>query len=140
MAVAVFNLANFQARYPQFNAVSPTRLAALFVEAGLYLSNTDCSPIQDLGRRGMLLNMLVAHISSLSGDLSADGQAQPVGRVSQASEGTVSASFEMNAPTPGTGPWFQQTTYGAAFWAATANLRGMRYRPRPTDPNQGRRW
>jgi hypothetical protein len=88
----------------------------------------------------MLLNMLVAHISSLSGDLSADGQAQPVGRVSQAAEGTVSASFEGVPPTPGTGAWFQQTQYGAAFWQATASLRGMRYRSRPTDPNQGRRW
>jgi hypothetical protein len=140
MAVAVFNLANFQARYPQFSAVSPTRLGVLFLEAGLYLSNSDSSPVRDVTRRGTLLNMLVAHISFLAGDLSADGQAQPVGRVSQASEGTVSASFEGVPPTPGTGAWFQQTQYGAAFWQATANLRGMRYRARPTDPNQGRRW
>ena len=132
MAVAVFNYAIFAARYPEFAAVSPTRLGALFLEAGMYLSNCDSSPVQSITRRGVLLNMLTAHISFLAGDLSADGQARPVGRVSQASEGTVSATFEMNAPTPGSGPWFAQSTYGAAFWQATTSLRGMRYRPRPT--------
>lgn len=129
MAVAVFNPTLFKARYPEFAAVSNDILAALFVEAGLYLSNTDCSPVQNIVRRGVLLNMLTAHIGFIGGLLSADGQARPVGRVSQAGEGTVSASFEMNAPTPGTGPWFAQSAYGSAFWAATTSLRGMRYVP-----------
>jgi hypothetical protein len=143
MAVAVFNLANFLGRYPEFvpvNAANPTRLPALFLEAGLYLSNCDSSPVWDITRRGLLLNMITAHISYINGDLNADGQPRPVGRVSQASEGTVSASFEGVPPTPGTGAWFQQSQYGAAFWQATASLRGMRYRIRPTNPNQGRRW
>lgn len=133
MAVAVFNSADFLARYPEFSAVSQTRLAALFGEAGLlYLNNTDCSPVQDITRRTTLLYMLTAHISYISGDLSADGQARPVGRVSQAAEGSVSATFEGVPPTPGTGAWFQQSQYGAAFWQATTNLRGFRYIPRCT--------
>lgn len=130
MAVAVFNLTQFLGRYPEFtalNTANPARLPALFQEAGLYLSNTDCSPVSDVVRRGLLLNMLTAHISFLGGDLSADGQARPVGRMSQASEGSVSASFEGVTPTPGTGPWFAQTQYGAAFWQATSSLRGARY-------------
>jgi hypothetical protein len=127
MAVAVFNSALFKARYPEFAAVSNTVLTALFAVAGLYLSNTDWSPVQDIVRRGVLLNMLTAHIGFIGGLLSADGQARPVGRVSQAGEGTVWASFEMNPPTPGTGPWFAQSQYGAAFWQATTSLRGMRY-------------
>lgn len=132
MAVAVFNSANFLARYPEFSAVSPTRLAVLFGEAGLYLNNTDCSPVSDITRRTTLLYMLTAHISYLAGDLSADGQARPVGRVSQAAEGSVNATFEGVPPTPGTGAWFQQSQYGAAFWQATTSLRGFRYSPRPT--------
>jgi len=139
MSVAVFNLANFQARYPEFSAASPTVLGVLFTEAGLYLSNTDCSPVQDITRRGVLLNMLTAHIAFIGGLLNADGQPRPVGRVSQAGEGTVSASFEGVPPTPGTGAWFQQSQYGAAFWQATTGVRGMRYSPRPTQVNQ-RRW
>lgn len=132
MAIAVFNSTLFLTRYPEFAAVSTVGLTALFSEAGLYLSNTDSSPVQDITRRGILLNMLTAHIAFLSGLLTADGQPKPVGRVSQAAEGTVSASFEGVPPTPGTGAWFMQSQYGAAFWQATTGLRGMRYIPRPT--------
>lgn len=130
MAVAVFNLGQFLGRYPEFtalNTANPNRLPALFPEAGLYLDNTDCSPVNDVTRRLLLLNMLTAHISYINGDLSADGQVRPVGRMSQATEGSVSASFEGVTPTPGTGAWFQQSQYGAAFWQATSGLRGARY-------------
>jgi hypothetical protein len=132
MAIAVFDPTQFLARYPEFSAVSITKLQAYFLEAGLYLNNTDCSPLCDVVRRGLLLNMLVAHISKLGGDLSADGQAMPVGRMSQAGEGTVSASFEYSTQTPGSKAWFDQTQYGAAFWQATVSLRSFRYSPRPT--------
>lgn len=136
MAVAVFNLADFLIRYPQFSAVSPAKLAAYFADAGiLYLTNTDCSPVRNVAKRTLLLYMLTAHQSELNGDLTADGQSKPVGRISQAAEGSVSASFEMNPPTAGSGPWFAQTQPGAAFWQATSSLRGFRYSPRPTNPN-----
>ncbi len=136
MAIAVFDYALFVARYPQFANVSPTSLAAYFVEAGLYLNNTDCSPVCDVNVRGVLLNMLVAHISFLNGDLSADKQAQPVGRISQAAEGSVSAALDYTPATLASGAWFNQTQYGAAFWQATAKYRSARYRPRPTNYGQ----
>jgi hypothetical protein len=127
VGIAVFNLGVFLARYPEFANVSPSKLASYFVEAGLYLSNQCNSPVQDVPTRLLLLNMLVAHLSYIAGDLSADGQARPVGRVSQAGEGSVSASFDWNQLTPGSGPWFNQTQYGASFWQATSSLRGFRY-------------
>jgi hypothetical protein len=129
LAVAVFNYAQFIARYPEFANVNQARLGVLFVEAGFYLPNTDCSPVSDVNLRGALLNMLTAHISFMAGDLSADGQPRPVGRMSQAAEGSVSAGFDYMAPEPGSGPWYQQSQYGAAFWGATMNLRGARYVP-----------
>jgi hypothetical protein len=135
MAVVIFDPIAFRLRYPEFNAVSNMALNAYFNEATLYLSNSDCSPVQDHTRRAMLLNMLTAHVGFLGGALSTDGQARPVGRVSQATEGSVSATFEGVPPTPGTGAYFQQSQYGASFWQATASLRGMMYRPRPTNIN-----
>lgn len=138
MAVAVFNYAQFIIRYPQFANVSQPTLQAYFVEAGLYLNNTDCSPVQDVNKRGLLLNMLTAHIAQLNGALTADGQAPPVGRISSAAEGSVSASLEYTPPTLGSGAWFNQTPYGAQFWQATAYLRSARYRARPTYYGQGR--
>lgn len=137
--VAVWNPGLFLARYPEFTASynSNTGLySSLFDEAGFYLNNCPTSPVQNVTRRGLLLNMLVAHIAFLGGALNADGQARPVGRISAAAEGSVSASFEFAPPTPGTAAWFNQSQYGAAFWAATSNLRSMRYvRGLPGVPN-----
>jgi hypothetical protein len=130
MPSVVFDPGAFQARYPEFLNVDTRLLSEYFTEATLYLSNADNSPVQDLTRRAMLLNMLTAHIGALGGALRADGTPAPVGRVSQGSQGSVSASFEYK--TPGTHSWFSQTQYGAAFWQATLNLRRFQYVARPT--------
>jgi hypothetical protein len=132
MAVVTFSAAAFKARYAEFSEVSDPALEGFFADAGLYLSNSDASPVQDVTRRTSLLWMLTAHLAYLGGALSADGMPRPVGRVSQASEGSVSASFDDVAATPGSGAWFRQTQYGAAFWQATSSLRGFRYVPCPT--------
>lgn len=133
MGIAVFNLGDFLVRYPAFSNVSPAALAAYFSDAGiLYLNNTSRSPVRNVARRTLLLYMLVAHLSYMNGDLSADGQARPVGRVSQAAEGSVSASFDYTAPTDGSGAWFKQSEYGANFWQATSALRGFKYFPQIT--------
>ena len=130
MAAVVFDPTAFKARYPEFAAVADATLTACFNEAGLYLSNADNSPVQNITRRVTLFNMLTAHVAYLGGLLSADGMPRPVGRVSQAGEGSVSAAFE--GPPPGSAQWFQQSQYGASFWAATSSLRGFRYIARPT--------
>lgn len=133
--IAVFNPATFVGRYPEFTAAynaNPTLFASMFAEAGLYLNNTDCSVVQDVNLRGVLLNMLTAHIAFLSGVLTADGQPRPVGRVSAANEGAVGATFDFTPATPGSGPWFNQSAYGAAFWQATTCYRGMKYFAQPT--------
>jgi len=130
MPAVTFDVAKFRARYPEFTAVPTPQLQTYFDEAALlYLANAD-APVANEAKRLLMFNMLVAHIGFLSGALAADGMARPVGRVSQAGEGSVSASFE--DLTPGSGAWFQQSQYGAAFWRATNNLRGFRYIPQPT--------
>ena len=130
MTAVVFNPAAFKARYPEFTAVADLSLTACFDEAELYLSNADNSPVQNLNRRAILLNMLTAHVAYIGGLLSADSMPRPVGRLSQASEGSVSAAFENLAP--GSASWFQQSQYGAAVWQATTSLRGFRYVAQPT--------
>ena len=135
MSVAVFNPGAFIARYPEFTTAynaNPALFASMFAEAGLYLNNTDCSVVQDVNLRGVLLNMLTAHIAFIGGVLTADGQPRPVGRVSAANEGAVGATFDYPATTPGSGPWFAQSQYGIAFWQATTCYRGMHYSPQPT--------
>lgn len=117
MASVVFNYANFLARYPEFTGTSEATLSLYFGDATLYLNNGDASPVQNIVDRTRLLYMLVAHIAALGN--------RPVGRVTSGSEGSVSASFEYNAP--GSAAWFAQTQYGAAYWQATLRYRSFRY-------------
>ena len=133
MAIVAFDAGRFKQRYPEFAAVSDAYLSACFNEAGLYLSNTDCSIVQDVTRREILLWMLTAHIAYLSGALNPGGIAGgpvPVGRTSSATEGSVSVSFDYSDA--GTPAWYQQSQWGIAFWQATLSLRMFRYRPRAT--------
>lgn len=124
MAVAAFNFAAWVARYPEFGAVSTDLAALFFAEATLYLDNSDTSPVEDVARRLILLNMLTAHVAALAGASGRD--AGSVGRVSSASEGSVSISLDAGA-LPGSAAWYQQTSYGLSFWHATKNLRSATY-------------
>lgn len=129
MAAVVFVPAAFKAAYPEFGAVPDATLNAYFLRSQLFLVNEDC-PVQDEAKRLQLYWLLVAHIAQLSGALNPGGVPGPVGRTSSATEGSVSVSLEFNAAMGAS--WFVQTSYGAAFWQATAYLRSFRYVARPT--------
>jgi len=78
--------------FPEFTQVDPNKLQAYFTGlATLYLSNSPNSPVRDLTRRLTLLNMLVAHISYLKGDLDAVAIAPA----------PASATLNVAAPTAG---------------------------------------
>ncbi|QDB73893.1 virion structural protein [Aeromonas phage 4_D05] len=129
MAAVVFNPAAFKAAYPEFGAVLDATLNAYFLRSQLFLVNEDC-PVQDEAKRLQLYWLLVAHIAQLSGALNPGGVPGPVGRTSSATEGSVSVSLEYHASMGAS--WFTQTSYGAAFWQATAYLRSFRYVARLT--------
>jgi hypothetical protein len=126
MAVVAFDIVAFRARYPEFASVPDATLVAYFSEAGLYLNNTDTSLVTDTGIRSTLLNMLTAHIAALNSGVNGQAPSDIVGRVSQASEGSVSVSADMGVVT-GSAAWFLQTKYGAAYWQASAAFRTFRY-------------
>lgn len=128
MAAVVFNYQNWVARYPEFkDSVNSVLAQQYFNEAQLYCDNTDCSPVRDDsagGQRATFLNMLTAHIAALNAVVNGQAPSPLVGRISNASEGSVSVATENNYP-PGTAQWFQQTKYGSAFYAASAQFRTM---------------
>lgn len=135
MAVVTFDSAAFVARYPEFSSISTPTLQSYFDEAGsLYLDNSNASPVADTTRRSILLNMLVAHLAALNSGVNGNAAQDGVGRVDQASQGSVSAHLDMG-PTTNAQAWFMQTKYGASFWQATASYRTMQYQvkqPQPT--------
>lgn len=136
MGVVVFDVARFRVRYPEFATLPDVLLQDYFDESTLYLNNTECSPVSDLTRRALLLNMVLAHIAKLYGGEGGQAASPLVGRISSATEGSVSVSTDMGA-VPGTAAWFMQTKYGASYWQATVNLRSFRYIPGRSLPARG---
>ena len=129
MAVVTFDPVGFLARYPEFVSVNQATLQAYFNEATLYLNNTDASLVTDGsagGQRAMLLNMATAHITAINATVNGVAPSPLVGRIDQASEGSVSVHADMG-PVANSQAWWVQTKYGAAFWAASASYRTMRY-------------
>jgi len=126
MGIVTFDYPKWLVRYPEFtDKVLDARAQSYFDEAAaLYLNNSEGSPVSDVDRRAVLLNMLVAHIAALNGE----GSSGLVGRITSATEGSVSVSADYGTQ-PGTAAWFLQTKYGAAFWQATQSLRTFRYVP-----------
>ncbi|MDE2442353.1 MAG: DUF4054 domain-containing protein [Betaproteobacteria bacterium] len=128
MAVFSFSYATWAARYPALTAGVDTVLAsALFAEACLYCDNTDASPVSDVAIRGIILNAIVAHIATLEGAANGGSASGLVGRVSSATQGSVTVATEYAVP--GTAAWFVQTAPGASAWQMMAPYRTARYLP-----------
>lgn len=129
--VVVFDYTVWAARFPSLAAVVNQPLAtSYFQETSFYLDNTPASRVQDLNQRAMLLNLLVAHIAWLYSPLNTAGAAGLSGRVAGASEGSVSVTLA-DSPATGSEAWYDLSFYGRQYWAATAFLRTMQYKPGP---------
>lgn len=139
MAVVTFVLADWQAIYPQFAATvtSAPQAQNYFNQATLYVANTDCAIIPydpiatpPVTTRLDILYLLTAHVAQLFAG-STLGPATPlVGRISDATQGSVSVSADMTG-TPGSAAWFLQTPFGAAAWQGMAPFRTAQYRASP---------
>lgn len=130
-ATAVFSPTLFAQTYPELSYINPTQAQGYFNQAVLFHANDGSGPVEDAGQQLTLLNMVTAHLCFLFAP-KRDGepmQADTVGRISDANQGTVSASLENEYP-PGTPQWWQQSRYGSAYWAATVAYRTFRYRAR----------
>lgn len=129
------------ASFPEFSPLTPAQGQAYFNQATLICGNSCSNPINADGNLAALLYILTAHFAWLNcakdanGNPSATGTPNPlVGRVADASQGTVSVSTEWNS---GGSPsdleaFLIQTKYGSQYWAATAQYRTARYLANPT--------
>src|SRR6202042_1271938 len=122
--------------YPEFNSTVLTQPQAqeYFNLAQLYLDNTPCSVVPVLDGNGQplrirILGMITAQIAQLLAGSSLQPVSPLVGRVSNATEGSVSVATELNVPVEAA--WFSQTLYGLMAWAALAPFRQALYIPGP---------
>jgi len=126
--VVTFDPTAFVARFPEFAAVTADTLTAYFNEATLVLDNTDASAVQQIEQRTPLLWLLTAHLAALYSGVNGQTPAQLVGRINNASEGSVSVATDYGTQ-PATAAWYLQTKYGAQYWQMTASIRAMQYVP-----------
>lgn len=138
--------------YPEFSALTDDMAQNYFTRATFLCANSYGNPVFGIygGTADMLqslLFLLTSHIAWLNAPRDASGAIVPsggqppaiVGRISQATEGSVSVSADMgdeNAGSPSQA-WYMQTRYGAEYWAATAGVRTARYVPGPSSRPQG---
>lgn len=120
--IFVFDPAAFKAVYPQFAKFTDEQLDWFFesVENDV-LDNTitSCIPLKT---RKKLFYLLIAHLAELQGRIDS-GNSSLVGRVSSASEGSVSISSDYPTGSGALEQWLKQTPYGAQFYAFTAKYR-----------------
>lgn len=121
--VVRFDASRFRKLYPKISATDD-QLSMFFVEACMHCNNTDKSIIKNLNERELLLFLLVAHIATLQQRIDSGNEA--VGRVASASEGSVSVSLD-NGQTTQSEKSYQQTPYGARYWALIKQYRSFFY-------------
>lgn len=131
-----FNYQNWAATFPQFSpALSEVQVTDLILPiAEIYCRNDGGGPVTKAATQTVLLNLMVAHVAQLmfgpnGAGITGSGGSGIVGRIADATEGSVSVSADF--PSTPNNAWFLQTTFGAAFWTATASYRTMRYLPGP---------
>jgi hypothetical protein len=124
----------FIADYPEFALLNPTRGQRLFnIAQDSLLDNTWGSPVRDDAKLWRLFELLVAHLTTLYGidptnPFSTNGSTRPPGTLTSATEGSVSASYEVKLPEGSAiAPWYAQTEYGLQYWSETAQYRSAKY-------------
>ena len=143
MTVAVFVVADWRVRFPEFSNVSDDEVNDCFTDATMILDNTDaslapCDPATYLPRLRYLWH-LTAHLAQLYFGSTVQAQSRVVGRISSAGQGSVNMSAEYNGPQAAS--WYNQTQYGATYWNMTRQLRTFQYVPGMSGPAcPPRRW
>jgi hypothetical protein len=137
VTIVAFNFQTWAARFPEFiPAVTEPMADRFFAEACLYINNTDSSPISadpPNGPRAMILDLATAHVAKLYKGTNTDPASGLVGRLSQAAEGSVNVSTELEPGAEPSRAWWVQTPYGFSVWQATAPYRIGIYIPNPPD-------
>lgn len=126
--IVVFNPTEFAARYPSFATVAEAVLQQNFNQAELMLNNSCCSVVRDAPTRQILLNLATAHITALLNGVNGQPPTGIVGRISSATQGSVTVQAEMLQQSESAAYW-QQTPWGVQFWMSTLRFRTARYVP-----------
>lgn len=129
----VFNYTTWITLFPELSGVSSAQATLYFGLATGFVRNDGRGPICDPNIQAELLNLITAHIAKIfsqqtNGTPTTGGTetASLVGRISGATEGSVSVQTEYPGQSP-SAAWWDQTTYGAMAWVLMKPYRTFRY-------------
>lgn len=127
MSAAPFDYRTWLARYPEFTDAVPSGLAALYYAEALKYAGQASSD-------ALVVYALTAHVAAINAPTNEGEANNLVGRISSASEGSVSVSTDLDAPQAAA--FFAQTKYGLSAWQMMAPYRVAHFFPACS----GRRW
>jgi hypothetical protein len=139
--VVAFDWAAWKAAFPDFVNVSEGYATGCFARASMLCQNNAASPVVtrnggDAAQLSYFLNLLTAHIvwlncpqvNGLPNDGGGGVPSPLVGRISQATEGSVSVAAEIDGGNqPAGAAYYFQTKWGIEYWQASAGYRQMVY-------------
>lgn len=136
----VFVYANWLLLFPQFSNVTEAQ-ADLLVPTAQAMMCGFINQVTNSGLQMALLNYMVAHLAQLSFGSTTQPANAFVGRISNATQGSVSVATEF--PMTQSNAWYAQTPYGLTYWQLSLPFRLGRYVPKVTPQRQfvgGGRW
>lgn len=116
--IVTFDVENFRARFPHLTSISDATLQACFDDVCEIYGNTDATspfpydPAQNIFKRRIFLYAATCHIATLE-QWSQSGQE---GRITNASQGSVSSTFDLYKANKETPDWWNQTLCGQQAW------------------------
>lgn len=130
-AVVGFDYASWLALFPEFAYVNQAQALLYFDLATIAHRNDIDGFVADAVTQSRLLNIVTAHIAALFATKNGSEPANPlVGRITNASEGSVSVGTDYG-PVSASEAWWVQTRYGAMYWMMVAPYRSATYIPGP---------
>lgn len=125
MIPIAFNYQQWVSQYPEFASVPEAEAQNCFDAA---IANVPVERIICPLEQARLLNLATAHVAKL---FAAVNGALPssliVGKMTNATEGSVTIGLSYSDPTTDTQAWWNQTSYGALFWVSTLKYRTAFY-------------
>lgn len=131
--IVPFVITDWRVGYPEFVKVADPQIEIAEGIAEAIHANDGSGPVASANVQKQALWAITAHVAFLNYGYGVGSSAPAntiVGRISSATEGSVSVTTENNYPA-GTPQWFQQTKYGSTYFMMMAPYRTMRYFARP---------
>lgn len=144
--VVQFDYPLFQQQWPAYAQIGQVLAQNFWDLATTLHANDGSGPVGNSTLQAKLLNALTAHLAQLyaprdsAGNPAATGAPAPalVGRITSASEGSVSVSTEaLQGFTTAQAAWLSQTQPGSFYWVATTQFRTMRMVGAPSRSGYG---